>query len=135
MPTTPSSRPYPLILPGYLLSIFYYMENFHWSMTESDQLSYILVTLRSSVEFLRGPDVNKWIPVAPCNTKPEHVSNTYILNSVPSNKIVMRKYGVSICLPVTKQHGPLICWSTKHETIIVCCLWDARILPSSSPSC
>lgn len=38
------------------------MENFHWSQTDADKLSYTLVTLRAAVEYIRGPEVEKWLP-------------------------------------------------------------------------
>lgn len=53
-----------------MLSMLYYMENFHWSQTDADQLSFILVTMRAAVEFLRGPDVQQWLPQPePTNNK------------------------------------------------------------------
>lgn len=38
------------------------MENFHWSLTEADKLSFSLVTLRAAVEYIRGPEVDKLLP-------------------------------------------------------------------------
>lgn len=53
-----------------MLSMLYYMENFHWSQTDADQLSFILVTMRAAVEFLRSPDVQQWLPQSePTNNK------------------------------------------------------------------
>ena len=39
------------------------MEHFHWSIADADKLSYVLVTFRAAVEFLRGPEAAKFIPV------------------------------------------------------------------------
>ena len=47
---------------GHLLSSLYYMEHFHWSLSESDKLSFSLVTLRAAVEYLKGPEVNSLLP-------------------------------------------------------------------------
>ncbi len=46
------------------LSALYYVEHFHW-FSDSDQLSYILVTFRAAVEFLRGREMEKWLPSNP----------------------------------------------------------------------
>lgn len=45
----------------HLLSTLYYTEHFHW-LSDFDQLSYTLVTFRAAVEYLRGPEVLKWLP-------------------------------------------------------------------------
>lgn len=55
-----------------LLSDLYYVEHFHW-FSDSDQLSYILVTFRAAVEFLRGPEVGKWLP----NGTQQKISSPY----------------------------------------------------------
>ena len=45
--------------PAHLLSSVYYMEHFHWSLSDADKLSFSLVTLRAAVEYIRGPEVEK----------------------------------------------------------------------------
>ena len=47
---------------GDLFSALYYVENFHWSLADTDRLSYTLVTFRAAVEYLRGKEVEKWLP-------------------------------------------------------------------------
>ena len=45
-----------------LFSALYYIENFHWSLADADRLSYTLVTFRAAVEYIRGKEVEKWLP-------------------------------------------------------------------------
>ena len=45
-----------------LFSALYYVENFHWSLADADRLSYTLVTFRAAVEYIRGKEVEKWLP-------------------------------------------------------------------------
>lgn len=40
----------------------YYMENFHWPPSDTDRLSYVLVTFHAAMEYIRGPDVNHLLP-------------------------------------------------------------------------
>ena len=49
-------------MTGDLFSALYYVENFHWSLTDMDRLSYTLVTFRAAVEYIRGKEVEKWLP-------------------------------------------------------------------------
>ncbi|XP_064391483.1 uncharacterized protein LOC135339343 isoform X2 [Halichondria panicea] len=49
---------------SHLLSSVYYMEHFHWSLSDADRLSFSLVTLRAVVEYLKGPEVEKLLPAA-----------------------------------------------------------------------
>lgn len=58
---TMSCPPLPL---AHLLSALYYMEHFHWSLSDADKLSFSLVTLRAAVEYIRGPEVVKLLPGA-----------------------------------------------------------------------
>ena len=44
-------------------SSLYYMEHFHWSLTDADKLSYVLVTFRAAVEYLRGPETERFLPI------------------------------------------------------------------------
>lgn len=46
----------------YLFSSLYYMEYFHWSATDADKLSYVLVTFRAAVEYIRGQEVEHLLP-------------------------------------------------------------------------
>ena len=47
---------------AHLPSSLYYMEHFHWSQTDADKLSYVLVTFRAAVEYLRGPEAERLLP-------------------------------------------------------------------------
>ena len=49
-------------LLGDLFSALYYIENFRWSLADTDRLSYTLVTFRAAVEYIRGKEVEKWLP-------------------------------------------------------------------------
>ena len=59
----------------------YYVEHFHW-FSDSDQLSYILVTFKAAVEFLRGPEMEKWLPRNPPATRAQVTMNGRKWNSV-----------------------------------------------------
>ena len=54
--------PWPSQYIGDLFSALYYVEHFHWSMADADRLSYTLVTFRAAVEYIRGKEVEKWLP-------------------------------------------------------------------------
>ena len=47
---------------AHLPSSLYYMEYFHWSQTDADKLSYVLVTFRAAVEYFRGPEAERVLP-------------------------------------------------------------------------
>ena len=49
-------------LLGDLFSALYYVEHFNWSLADVDRLSYTLVTFRAAVEYIRGKEVEKWLP-------------------------------------------------------------------------
>ena len=46
-------------------SSLYYMENFHWPPTDTDKLSYVLVTFHAAMEYIRGPEVEHLLPERP----------------------------------------------------------------------
>ena len=50
------------MLLGDLFSALYYVEHFLWSLADTDRLSYTLVTFRAAVEYIRGKEVEKWLP-------------------------------------------------------------------------
>lgn len=43
-------------------SCMYYMESFHWPPSDTDRLSYVLVTFHAAMEYIRGPDVERLLP-------------------------------------------------------------------------
>ncbi|CAI8012638.1 Ankyrin repeat domain-containing protein 27 [Geodia barretti] len=46
----------------HLFSCLYYMEHFHWPPSDTDRLSYVLVTFHAAMEYIRGPDVTHLLP-------------------------------------------------------------------------
>ncbi|XP_019863088.1 PREDICTED: ankyrin repeat domain-containing protein 27-like [Amphimedon queenslandica] len=40
----------------------YYIENFHWPFSEGEKLSFVLVTVRAALEFIKSADVDKYLP-------------------------------------------------------------------------
>lgn len=48
--------------PAHFFSCMYYVENFHWPPSDTDRLSYVLVTFHAAMEYIRGPDVDHLLP-------------------------------------------------------------------------
>jgi hypothetical protein len=44
------------------LSDVYYVENFHWPFSDGDRLSFVIVTVKAAVEYIKGPEVSQYLP-------------------------------------------------------------------------
>ena len=62
---------------GDLFSTLYYIENFFWSLADTDKLSYTLVTFRAAVEYIRGKEVEKWLPKTQTTSSVSYMYSVY----------------------------------------------------------
>ena len=88
----------------------YYVEHFHW-FSDSDQLSYILVTFRAAVEFLRGREMEKWLPSTPQVTKSQvwNYNNFVMFTILYGCHIALIQGITSLHQANPRQHGETEC--------------------------